>query len=489
MAMAENPAFFTVEPWGYRILPSWVARALPAGGLVRGFLWSTLGGLVLAGALLFLFFRRLGHGEWASLLAVAAFGLSAPAGWPVRYPFLGEPVCVALEMALLLALESGGSASVLALVLVLGALSKEMFLLFLPGVYLALRDRQGDRRALATTALAGLPAVMGTVLLRYVWGSYPPSDGEAPLPGELFAALVRIVEALPLWWRPVLLAGVTPLACLGALRSAARPYLRRYGYLILLSFMLPLAAAVYTGEGKPGIFFSLDVPRLTLYTLPLVLPLALHALDRVWPHLWTPPPVGAPPRLVGAAAGLASVGLALLPALLVDRYRRVDLSHERDGPYVLTALRETLRIAARLERGQSVSWDPESRRYIWGVDPPQEMDRMRWFLRDGWGDKPYYGTRDLAMRQARASVLLPCFRPQPLDLVLLTDAPREERVRVVVNGARIGDLEVASERREATLRIPAALLFRGDNLIGFFAERFEKPWVLRVHELTLKPVG
>ena len=38
-------------------------------------------------------------------------------------------------------------------------------------------------------------------------------------------------------------------ALLGSLLPAARPYLYRYGYFVALAYALPLAAAVYTGEG------------------------------------------------------------------------------------------------------------------------------------------------------------------------------------------------------------------------------------------------
>lgn len=487
MAMADGPVFFTVAPWGYRILHPWLAQALPGRDVLQGFEALTLGTLVAAGALLFLFLRRLGHGEWPSLLAVAAFGASGPAGWSVRYPFLAEPLCVALEAAFLLALESGASAAVLALLLATGALSKEMFVLFVPGVYLALRERVGDRRALATAALAGLPAALVTLLLRLSWGPHGGAGADLPGPGAVLSGALRILEAFPDWWEPVLLAGLTPVGLLGALRPGSRPYLRRYGYFIVLTLALPLAAAVYTGEDRPGQFFSLDVPRLILYAVPLVLPLALLALDRMLPQVSPAPSPGRTPGVASAAAALGAAMVVALPVVLVDRYRRTDLSDERDGPYVLSFCRESLRTANRLDRGLAVTWDPDSRRFISGVNHPSEMGRMRWFLLEGWGEKAYYGTRDIGMRETRASVVVPCLRPRDLDVFIVADAPREDRVEVQVNGTRVGELGVGTEPRETAFRIPAALLFRGDNRLSFVAARFERPWVLRVHELTLRP--
>src|SRR5512147_213925 len=130
VAMAERPGFFTVAPWGYRILNPWLIRAvmLPFRDLVPAFFWSTVLCLGVGGVLLFLYLRRLGHGELPALLGVTLYGVSGPVGDAVRYQFLAEPLTFLLEMALLLGLESAAPLSLLALIAVLGALSKEFFL-------------------------------------------------------------------------------------------------------------------------------------------------------------------------------------------------------------------------------------------------------------------------------------------------------------------------------------------------------------------------
>ena len=127
VAMAEHPAFFTVAPWGYRALTPWVVSAFPVPKVVHGFRRVTLVSLVAAGFLLFVFLGRLGYPTWASLLGVAAFGLSPPIAELVGYVFLADPLTLALLLGFLVALESGAGLGVLCLVMALGAFSKEIF--------------------------------------------------------------------------------------------------------------------------------------------------------------------------------------------------------------------------------------------------------------------------------------------------------------------------------------------------------------------------
>ena len=120
---------------------------------------------------------------------------------------------------------------------------------------------------------------------------------------------------------------------------------------------------------------------------------------------------------MAAALFLLALGLGL------DRYRRADLRGSRDGPLLLAFCRESLRVAGRLERGGDVAFEPGAMRYRWGVDHPSAMAQMRWFLRDGWGDLPHYATGDARTTAAEATVTVPCFRPRPLAIELVLDAP------------------------------------------------------------------
>jgi hypothetical protein len=458
--MAEHPSFFTVAPWGYRVLTPWLVHVLPVGNMARGFRYVTLSSLTLAGGLLFLFLRRLGHDPRAALLGVVAFALSPPVGEAIRNRFLAEPLGSVLVLAFLLALEAAAGLPVYVLLALLAALCKEGLLAaLLPLVFFGLREREGTRRALVALAVVSIPAVALAVALPAWWtpqisASLPPV---APLP-----AMAAAAGAWRDWWRPLLLAGLTPLAALGALCPQARPILRRYGYLLVVTFAAGFAAATYTGEGRPGHFFAADVPRLLLYALPVLIALASIALDRVWPHLQTPATVGLVPRPWRAAAAVLAVAAAVAPFLVVDRYRRVDLRGARDGPYVLSLCRESLRTAGRLERGQAVSFDADTQRFAWGDSDPGELDRMRWFLRDGWGGLAHYGTGDIVMHEAEATLLIPCFRPRDLEMELVTEAPPGTRLKVAVNGYPVG--ETAPGGGRVIVSVPAALLFRGDNV-------------------------
>jgi hypothetical protein len=294
----------------------------------------------------------------------------------------------------------------------------------------------------------------------------PGSGGETlPSPDTVVQALRTVAGAFRSWWRPLLLDGLTPLALLGSLLPAARPYLSRYGYFVALGFALPLAAAVYTGEGEPARFFVRDVPRLLLYALPVVLPLGLIALERlraVWPQPMAP---RLPSRRLEAAGFAAAWAVALLPLLVVDPYRRIDLGQRRSGAYVVGLCRGTLRTANRLDAGDSIAWDPESRRFAPGVDHPGQLDRMRWFLWDGWGPEAYFGDGDFVMRDGRASLLVPALAARDLEATLALDAPGAATLELRLNGTPLGELPVGPERRDASVRLPGRLLFRGDNLL------------------------
>jgi hypothetical protein len=172
----------------------------------------------------------------------------------------------------------------------------------------------------------------------------------------------------------------------------------------------------------------------------------------------------AAPRAAAVVWGLALV-IALLPLALLDRYRRADLSTPRDGPWVLAVCRESLRAAGRLDRGLEVRLDPEDRRFEWGVSDPGELSRMRWFLRDGFGERPHYGTGTVVTTQPRATLLLPVLTPRQLELRLRWSSATDTQVTVKVNGHPLESLAVSAEPSEANMLIPARLLFRGDNEI------------------------
>jgi hypothetical protein len=461
MAMADHPAFFTVAPWGYRALTPWLVHALPVASESRAFRYVTVGALTLAGGLLFVFLRRLGNGPWAAIAGVSAFALSPPVGLAIRNPFLAEPLGIALVLAFLLALEVGAGIAVLCLLAVLAALCKEGLLAILvPLVFFVRLERDGSRRALWAAAIVCVPALVVAAGLPAWWTPQLP----ASLPRfQPWGAATAALRAWREWWLSMLLGGLTIVAALGALRERARSILRRYGYLLAVTLAAPLAAATYTGAGRPGHFFAADVPRLLIYALPLLIALALVALDRVWPHMEVAPETRPFPAALRAVAAVLAGVAVVSPFLFVDRYRRLDLRGARDGPYVLGFVRETLRTAGRLDRGQAVFFAPETQSFAWGDSDPGELGRMRWFLREGWGDRAHYGTGEIVMQEGRATLILPCIRPRDLDLELMTQAPEGATLTVAVNGRPVGKTAPGAGR--LVVPLPAALLFRGDNLV------------------------
>jgi hypothetical protein len=465
VAMAEAPAFFTLPPWGWRVLTPWLVHALPVDA-ARGFVLVTHGALVLAGGLLFLFLRRLGCGEIASLLGVAGLAFTRPVEAAVAYPFLVEPLTLVLLLALLLALEAGAGAGPLGLLATLCAASKEATLLLLPTVFFARRDRDGTSRALATAVLAAAPAGVLSLVLR-AWGGVEPAPLAAGRDAFWLAAW-RVIEHAPDWLPLVLLHGILPAALLSPLRPWGRTLLGRYGWAVFVTSALPFVAAVYTGD--PSVpFFLDDIPRLLIYAMPFLIALALSALDGLVAHRAAPGP-----RLVygvgtGFLGGALALALAALTPVVQDPYRRADLSGPRDGRYVLTFCRESLHEARRLSEGRQVDYDPERRSFTPVKILPELMGRMRWFLRDGWGRGAAYGTGPVVAEDASAALVIPALVSRDLFASVSLRAPQPMRIRVRVNGTAMVELPVAPETRRQRLLVPGGLLFRGDNELRFDA--------------------
>ncbi len=459
VAMAEHPGVFTVAPWGYRVLNPWLVRlfTLPLRDHVPAFFWSTVLGLGLGGVLVFAYLRRLGQPLLPALLGMTLYGVSGPVGEVVRYQFLAEPLTFLLEMAFLLALEAAAPVASLALIATLGVLSKEFFLLLLPLVFIVARERVGGGRALRDALLVALPALAATVALRRLWTPHI----QPPLPalswGTLSMAASRFADSWPEWRGAALLAGLTPLALVGAFRTGGKRLVPRGAYLLLATLASPFV--------NPVMFLSVDIDRLLLYALPAVIPLALAALDGLLPR-GEPAPPAAMPRWTSRVALVLTVGAVIVPLGIVDSYRRVDLQGTRDATVMLAVFRETLETAEKLEDGEAFEFDAAAGRYAQGLTKPfnlSQLRRVRWFLRDGWGPLAARHAGDAAMADPEATLLLPCFRPRDLTALFSLDAPRETRVEVRVNDRPVGDMLVGTEVHEQPLSIPATLLFRGDN--------------------------
>lgn len=471
-AISDEPAVFTAQPWGFRVLGPWLVHLLPAG---VGFERLSPAALALTGALLFLYLRRWGSSPAVALAGVAAFAFSAPVAVSIDNPYLCEPVTVLAEVTFLLAVQSGAGLGVLALLGVLAALSKEILVVLLPLVYFERRLRTSHARALGAAAVVALPALAAHVLMRAAW---VPHLRTVYSPPDLGIVTTWLLPRLGEGETGILLGGVLPLALLGALRRKSRPYLWAAGYLAAAFLFLPFVAWAYDPRPNRIPFFDATVRRLLIYALPVLLPLAALAVDRLLPHLKAPEPaVPRPRRALNVAAYAAALALGLAPLWAMDDYRRIELNRGGlYGPVIRAICHQTLRLAELVEKGG------------WAAYPISDKDprawRIRWFLRDGWGSFPYYERR-VTMQAPEASVLLPCLRPRPLELALDVTGPGPASLEVRVNGSGVGRVEVGVERREQRLAIPPQLLFRGDNLLSFVAAGGEHPQ-LEFHALALR---
>jgi hypothetical protein len=464
VAMAERPAVFTVAPWGYRIVVPAVVHALGYRNVVRGFRLLSFAGLVAAGGLLFLFLRRRGHAHWAALLGVALFGLTPPMARVVETPFFLEPVGIVLMLALLLAVESGAGWGTVALVATAMTLAKDgvIVLSLAPAILLA-RWRADRYGALFAALAAAVPAALLTPILRWWWTPHIPAIS-APWDLELVRAGWLTLRDV---WAPTvvgaLAGGLLPLAALGALRAKGREHLRRYGISLALLMAMAFLAWLKVPSREPVPLFGDNFERLLIYSVPLLLPLALAALDRRRPNLGPAPPL-RPPRRQWPAA-LATVAAIALPFALVDRYARVDLQGSRDGPLVLAVCRESWKTATRIAAGEAVTFDPESRRFAWGESDPGQLARMRWFLRGGWGARAHYGTNEIVMHEPAATLLLPLLAPADVEVRLRVMSPTPLALALDVNGSALGSWLADAAAAEQVFRVPARVLFRGDNLV------------------------
>jgi hypothetical protein len=480
VAMAEEPRTFTVGPWGYRILlPSLLGTLLPPRLIVPGFEWAARVSLVLASGLLLVYLRVLGATLRSALLAVLVAMFTPPVGAVFDNPFLVEPFALALLLAVLIAIESAANVWIVALALLLVSLSKEIWVLLLPLVFLKAFPQGAAAAGLRTLRVAG-PAIGAGVALRWMW---PPSAGRALTGADVSAALNSIASNVPVFAPEFLLGGLSVVVGISLARPSARRYLRAHALTLAPLLALPLVAAAYTGEGAATSFFAGDVRRLLIYALPFLAALAV-CLD---PGNEGRKELPKAPSLHVVAMALALV--VMLAPLALDRYSRLDLNPARDGPYLLGFVRESLRTAGRLDRGNTVVLDPNKRKFAWGVSPPSELEKLRFFLGRGFGPLAHYGIHDIRMRESTATLVVPVLQPRQLAMVLTMDARESVWTAVFAAGERVGEALVGPQAVQVTFEIPGAKLFRGDNEIQLRCAKAGTalPRILRLELTQAKP--
>jgi hypothetical protein len=444
----------------------------------------TLAALVMTGFLLFPYLRRLGGGEAACLLAVAAFGLSPPVRECLDNYFLAEPLTIFLVAAFLLAVEAGCSVAVLSFLAVLGMLSKEIMLPLLPVVWLARRDRKGDRQALLEAALVAAPVILLTIALRLWWTPYVKTQ-LPQLNADYFLELLDYVrQTWRVWLKTAMVGGLMPLAVVGAFTGAARPFLRRYGYVLALSLLLPFLNPSLLPFALP--YLAKDYSRYLIYAMPCILPLCLFAIARVWPHLESPPGPKPSSRFTSILAVCGVTTLLLSPFVVTDRYRRAE-PRERHGYFIRIFVRQSLQTARLLEGGQAIEWDLRTDVPPEGTSFPPPPRAIRWFLGEGWdASRDAYG-EEVQMAGDEAGFLLPSFSAQDVEIILSLHSPNNTLSHVYVNGVYAGRALVGPELTDYTFRAPSMALFRGDNLVTLAKERGQSA-ALHLRRIRLRPL-
>lgn len=476
IAMAEEPRVVTTPPWGYRLLTPLLVHALPthAG---RGFRLVTWTSLWLAATCLGLFLRRTGLPLALALLGVAAFTLAAPAGVLLANPFLVDPLTVGLAALFLLAVEAGAALGTLALLAAVGTLSKELMLVLLPAVFFARREGRGAWRALADALAVAAPSLLLLACLR-AWTPYAAGRRIALDPDAFHSMAAALAVNAGDW---LFFGGLGPLALLGALLPATRPLLRRYGLVLAALLALPF---LYTLPFPASTaYLAGELPRYAVYPLLLVLPLALAPLlqlggagpagDRAPPAA----PRAQRPALQRALYVLA-LGLALLPLVALDPYRRAELDGHV-GARLLDLARKGRAAAEALARGQAVVLDA-AETSAWARQHALVYE-LGWFFGRGWSLTP---ERAVRMTAPEAVLLLPVRAPRALGLELALEADAAVVVAVALNGAPIGSVRAGPGVVRSKLRLPARSLYRGDNLLTLVrADAGE----VRFHAATLRP--
>ena len=180
-----------------------------------------------------------------------------------------------------------------------------------------------------------------------------------------------------------------------------------------------------------------------------------------------------------------AIALLIAPSAL-DSYSRIDLSTSRDGPYVLGFTRETLKTARKLDRGETVIFDPVERKFAWGISPPNELAKLRFFLRSGFGSLAHYGIHDIRMRETKATIIVPVLEPRTMRVTMIIDARESAWFAVLAGTSHLGEVLIGPQAVRATFEIPARSLFRGDNALGLLCEKAATavPRILRI-ELSM----
>ena len=449
-AMAESPRVFTLAPWGYRILEPWMVHLLPVSSPAVGYFWLNLG--LLAGAIFAIgsWLRRLGFSSAAAALASAAFAVSPPMRVMLDYQVLVDPLAVFL---IVLVLDEFVEPDVLVLMALTSAaaLTKEICLLLLALVPFALVRRRGLARGLFDSMVASAPALVLSVLVRVTWGRPAPPPSSFSI---LELTLGRMIASSWDMATAAALSGLMLPAVLGLVRERSVT-LRVQGALMwIFTFGLILA--------NPYHYSVSDLPRLSIFAWPALLPLALAGLGF---KRMPPPSTPGPRSSFRTPLAILTLVTCLVLVALTDPYRRAPFPESPDPVALVGRIRETLKTARALAAGDAFVFDARSGRFAIPVAERfnlTEGRRQRWFLYDGFGKGAAFGSGAPEFR-GEARLLLPILTPRPIRMSIEFDGPKGAQVTVSAAGRDIAS--IATGTRGATFQVPARALVRGDNIL------------------------
>lgn len=262
IAMASDPDAIVATPFAYRVLTPWLVQILGTPPL-ETFHALTLIFLGQTGVFVYLITRGLGGGHYPALLAT--FGLLTVRGWlfNLQVPYLADPAAMSLAGAAFAALVWRVDLLV-PTILVVWALSREVWAGFALPAYAWIQRRFIDPAALFRVAIVAFPALM-VMLVLYRLAPVQGAEGfgrvadwvvqnimDSRLPRLRFWIAYTFTASLGIWW----------------VLALARP---RVGGALWL-WLIPVFLQFLLGA---------DWSRFAMYALVVVMPVGAIAL---WSH-------------------------------------------------------------------------------------------------------------------------------------------------------------------------------------------------------------
>ena len=457
-AMAENPQFFTIPPWGFRILAPTIVSFLPFSSEGAGFHWLNV--LLLAGTVTVIaaWLRRLGFSSLAAVLAATGFGLSPPVRLLLEYQILVDPLAIFLMSVILYELDRPDLLSLTSL-FALAALAKETTLLCLTLVPLVLVPREGLTRGLLHSAIVAAPACFLSFVLRTGWG-YISTPSSLSSFSVFDLTLGRVIESARLLGGAALLSGLALPGLVGMFRETSSRL--RLQAAILWSFAFALIVA------NPYRYSAADLPRLSVFAWPALLPIALAGLGFKRKPEKT---LESPPSTLRSRLAVAGLLVSLTLVAMTDPYIRAPFERAPDPIAMVGRLRESLKAARAMDRGEAFVFDARQGRFASPVTEDfnlTEARRQRWFLYRGFGPRAAFGVGAPAF-DGRAHWLLPLLTPRPMELSFVLESGEPALVRVSIGRQVLGSIR--TDGSETVLLAPEHALIRGDNLLTLTGPR------------------